>query len=1362
MKRFRWVFRVLGGAVALLVVAAGGGLLVLRTAWFREQVRARIVNTVETATGGRAEVGSFDFEWSRLRAQVRNFTLHGIEPADRPPLFHAASVSVGLRLVSLWNRDVDIRYLEVAEPRVYLMILPGGRTNIPQPKVKSPGKKDAIETVLALAIGRIDLTRGLIRIENRGATPFELHGANLTSTLQFDAGGPRYRGALAIHPLLVQAPGLADTPVALDAAVAIERDRIGVESARLATGNTQVRISGSLIHLAAPEASFRYQARITNQDAQRILRTRLLDGGTVDLIGQGSWSDAASFRSEADLKAYGLEYRDSTVRLRNMQVAGRLRASARQVELSGVRLSGGLATPSGLAPLQAAVGSATLRGSDLELRGIDLSFAGGGFQGDAGLRALDRFTVSGTLAGFGARRAVALYSKAPLPWDGVVSGKLEGEGSLRRKEDLRASVQLAVAPAAGSAPVHGTIAARYDALGGVLDLGHSLIALPASRAEFSGALGRELRVHAETRDLADILPALGESPADFPVKLTGGAARFDGVVRGKLSSPQFSGHVTAGGFSWQGRTFDSLTADVAASGDNVGARQVVLARDGWRAQGEIAVGLRDWKVAGSSLVFGNLALHSMPLSDAARLLAMDQPPLSGNLDATAQLTGTAGDPQLRADVALAGGRLRDEPFDRLTGRVVYTGGAIEFEDGQLAAGAKQVKVAGTYRHPAGAWDTGTLQFEVATNAMPVERIQTVAALRPGVKGVVQGSLHGTVEIIARRAGELPFRIQDLHLDCQVSGLTMGEQRFGDTHLKADSEDGKLTAHLDSNFAGSVIAGDGSWQLEGEYPGSATVKFSKLDFEQLRKWILEPGSATENFQGSAEGSLQLSGNALQPQTGRVQLEVPQLALTPTAKSGLGESAAMHNSGPIVVSYANSVATIESFRLVGKNTDFRVSGRYAPAQASPMDLRAEGRVDLSFLREWNQDFTAAGAITAAAAVRGTLASPQVAGRVEFQNASFNIAGVPNGISSANGVIGFSAGRASIQSFSGETGGGKIQLSGFAAYEGGQPVFRLHANLEQVRLRYPEGVSTVADASLNLSGTRARSMLSGTVTVLRSGFNQQSDFSSVIAQSAEPVETPAARTGFLGGLNFDVQINTSPNVQVRSSLTQDLEVSGNLHLRGTASNPALLGRINVSQGQVVFFGTKYDVSQGSISFFNPLNVDPILDIDLETKARGIDITLNISGPLNKLTLAPRSDPPLEFNEIVALLATGRTPTSDPALLSQQSIAPQSWQQAGASALLGQAIASPVTGRLQRFFGVSQLRIDPSLPGLEYNPQARLTLEQQVTSDITFTYITDVTSSNPQIVSVEWAFSKKWSAVAQREENGMIGMDIFFKKRF
>jgi translocation and assembly module TamB len=248
----------------------------------------------------------------------------------------------------------------------------------------------------------------------------------------------------------------------------------------------------------------------------------------------------------------------------------------------------------------------------------------------------------------------------------------------------------------------------------------------------------------------------------------------------------------------------------------------------------------------------------------------------------------------------------------------------------------------------------------------------------------------------------------------------------------------------------------------------------------------------------------------------------------------------------------------------------------------------------------------------------------------------------------------------------------------------------------------------------------------------------------------------------MSFDVLIQTAPDIQLQSSLTENLQAEANLRLRGTATNPALLRRINITQGKLTFFGTKYTLSQGSISFFNPLKVEPILNIDLETKARGIDITLTISGPLNKLTLTPRSDPPLQFSEIVALLATGRTPTSDPSLLTQQSLAPQSWQQMGASALLGSAIANPVAGRLQRFFGVSQLRIDPTFAGVDNNPQARLTLEQQVTPSLTFTYITNVTNSNPQVVQVEWAFSRKWSVVALREENGLFGLDFFYKQRF
>ena len=362
-----------------------------------------------------------------------------------------------------------------------------------------------------------------------------------------------------------------------------------------------------------------------------------------------------------------------------------------------------------------------------------------------------------------------------------------------------------------------------------------------------------------------------------------------------------------------------------------------------------------------------------------------------------------------------------------------------------------------------------------------------------------------------------------------------------------------------------------------------------------------------------------------------------------------------------------------------------------------------------------------------------------------------------------VAFNRDRATIQNLTGETGGGKIDLSGFVQYAGGGPiVFRLHAQAREIRVRYPEGVSTLANASLNLTGTETASTLSGTITILRTGINLQSDFSSVLAKSAEPVRTPSAPQGLLGGMSFDVQVQTAPDTQFESSLTEGIQAEANLRLRGTVTNPAVIGRVTITQGKLTFFGTQYTVNQGTVNFYNPVKVDPILNVDLETKARGIDITLTVSGPLNKLTLTPRSDPPLQFSEIVALLAQGRTPTSDPALMRQQSEAPQTFQQAGASALLGSAIANPVAGRLQRFFGVSKLRIDPSLSGVENNPQARLTLEQQVTPNITFTYITNVTSSNPQVVQMEWDISKQWSVIGLREENGLVGIDFFYKKRF
>ncbi|MBI3281136.1 MAG: translocation/assembly module TamB domain-containing protein, partial [Acidobacteria bacterium] len=231
-------------------------------------------------------------------------------------------------------------------------------------------------------------------------------------------------------------------------------------------------------------------------------------------------------------------------------------------------------------------------------------------------------------------------------------------------------------------------------------------------------------------------------------------------------------------------------------------------------------------------------------------------------------------------------------------------------------------------------------------------------------------------------------------------------------------------------------------------------------------------------------------------------------------------------------------------------------------------------------------------------------------------------------------------------------------------------------------------------------------------------------------------------------------------QTALTSDLQAEADLRIRGTAAKPAVLGRITISQGEIQLFGNRYQISRGEIGFFNPVRIEPILDLDLETRVRGVLVNISLAGPLHKLNVSYRSDPPLQSSEIIALLAVGRAPGAN-TVASSQVVTNQSFLQTGTSTLLGQAISQPLSSRLQRFFGVSRVKIDPNLTNLDAVPQARLTLEQQISKDLTLTYITNLTQTNQQIVRLEWDLNRTWSLIAVREENGVFGIDFQYKKR-
>jgi translocation and assembly module TamB len=443
---------------------------------------------------------------------------------------------------------------------------------------------------------------------------------------------------------------------------------------------------------------------------------------------------------------------------------------------------------------------------------------------------------------------------------------------------------------------------------------------------------------------------------------------------------------------------------------------------------------------------------------------------------------------------------------------------------------------------------------------------------------------------------------------------------------------------------------------------------------------------------------------------------------------------------------------SFLTASGEVDFNNSN-------APLKLAVDANADLGALQDMDHDFYSSGGIALNAAVRGSFYKPVVNGRVELKNANINYAGSSNGLENGNGVIALNGSTATIQNLTGESGGGKISLTGFVGFATARLSYNLRAAASKVRVRYGD-ISLTSSASLSLTGNSQRSLLGGIVTVNRLAYSSSSDIGSMLsATSAPPSSHGESPSRFLTGVRLDIQVVTAPDLRVVTSYAERLEVVSNLRVRGNLASPGILGRISVTNGQLVFFGNTYNVNSGFVDFYDPNAIEPVLNVSLETNTQGVDVTIGVTGPMSDLNLSYRSDPPLTFEQIVQLLATNTTP-ADATIAAHQPTPPQqSATQMGESAILGQAVANPLASRVQRVFGLTQFKIDPTLAGNNGQPSARVTLQQKIASNITFTYTTDVTQTNSELVRVQWDLSSAVSAVALRDFNGNVSVEFFYK---
>jgi translocation and assembly module TamB len=1318
----------LGAGLAIAAVLGYGGVWwLLRSQWLREKVRARAVEEIEKATGGRAELGRLDFDPSLLSARIERFVLHGTERAGAAPLVQAERIEVGMKILSFVKPNVDVGRIEIVRPRVNVIVDAEGRTNLPSPARRTGTRRGPVEEVLRLAADAFVVHDGEFNYDAKKYR-FSVSGRALEASFDYDGAGPVYRGSVTSKTVEVEAGGLPRLPVDMAVTMTAGKEMLEFSAIRLQSGPSTVTGTGRMATGTAPGGEFLLTLDSDLQETTRLFRAPA-GRGALRSAGKLVWAGGGRVRYEGDVRAPALDIQIGGVGIRPVAVTAKVVATEKELAVSS-----------------------------LEARAAE-----GRFTGVASLPGYAGYVVDGRVEEFALHRALELAGTRPLGYGGVLSGPVRLEGAF--KGSFAVDAGLAIVAGEPGVPLAGQVSLRYDRAAQKVMLRDSYLVTPHARLDVAGTLTETLRVKLASTDLADLQPALawaGES-GELPVRLEkSGSVLFEGTVSGALRTPLVAGQLRAIGARWKEMQADALSSTVVASGDKLTLTRFSVTEGGATLTGNGSIGLRNWKGDGASAIDVKVEGRSLNVGNLLRQAGVAEP-VEGLLHATAQIQGTVEEPAGEVQIDWFRPSFGTENLDRLRATVRHAQNTLQIVSLEATRSGARLTGTGTFAHGRADWRNGTATANFQLAGLELTTLRAVQELRKGTRGLVTagGKAQGRIVNGAARLTSVDGEARLGNL--QIEGKPYGELAL--TAAMAGTAEMRVTAR--GTLQGAALRGTSQWKVAEGYPGTAHLEFGALPFSVFDE--LRPARVAADpwpFQGSFRGSVDFAGPALDVDRWRVDVTLQELGARPERRTALpgritAQDFELRNDGPVQFRAEGRTVTVRAARFVAKNTNLSASGSFSLAEKRPWDLKVDGKLDLAGLRTFSPDIVASGVATLQATVRGELANPQVFGALELKNATLNVEGVPNGLDKVSGRVLFDRRRATIENrLTAETGGGALALGGFIDFSSENTFYRLQAGAGRVRIRYPEGVSTVADASMTLSGTTQRSLLAGSVTVLRSGFTPRTDLGSLLAESGRGQNTPNEANKFLANMQIDVKVRTAPETQFTTSLTNDLQAEANLQIRGTGARPVALGRITISQGDINFFGNKYSIKRGEVSFYNPTKVEPALDLDLETRVRGVDVIVNFTGPIDKLNVSYRSDPPLQPGEIIALLTVGRTPGSS-TVGSSQSGAKGSFLESGANSLLGSAISAPISSQLQRFFGVSRIKIDPTIAGLEGTPQARVTVEQQVSKDVTITFVTNLNRSQQQVVRFEWNLSKEWSLIALRDENGSFGLDFQVRKQ-
>jgi translocation and assembly module TamB len=1296
-RKIGWV---LVSLLALLIVTLIAGYFILKSNGFKQYAMRRIAGEAQLATGAKTEIGGLDFNLSTLTAHLYNITLRGTESSDQPPLLHADKLTVSVKITSALQRQVSLSELLIDHPVVYLQVGKDGKNNLPA----APSSQNGSHTsVFDLAIGHAQITNGEITYNDQ-KTPLNADLHELLADIRFSRVAHSYDGEISYKNGHLQYAEYAALPHNLNLRFAATPEQFELQSAMLNLGSSTLTLQSQVINYVNPVVNGKYAIQIHTQDFAGF-SPAIAPTGDVSLTGNLRYQSIAN-----------------QPWLRNVSIDGQLASEALTAIASSHRVA-----------LQKLQGSYQLADGNLKLTGVRIETLGGRITGEALIAHLDGATdakIETSLSNISVKSLQRVFARQQF--DGAtVAGTIGGRTVLSWKgtiNNLRAHVDLNLRAHAGKSstateiPVNGAIHASYDAPSETIELHDTSLTIPSVALTAQGKVSRnsnlQLQMNADDlHQLASLASSFGTQNA---IPAISGSAVLTATIRGSSKKPEITAQLRGTNLYVEGSEWPHLQVSLLANPSQIVIQSASLV-DSHRGRANLngSIDLRKWSYDPADSIQANLDMQHLGIAELLQL-ANQRYPVTGDLSAKLHFEGSQISPNGSGSVQIANAQVYGEPVQNFAANFQAHNGSIE-STLNVAAKAGTIDANLSYIPK-------TRNYTVQINAPSIilQKLKTVQEKNVDLTGTVSASVNG--------AGTL----DDPHLDAtvQIPQLQVRNNSVGDLKAELHVQQHAADLKLDSLVAQTPIRLHGHVVLTGNYETDASIDTGTIPLGVLAT-TYSP-SVPRGFQGQAEVHATFKGPLKDASQIEAHVSIPALkANYQSLELGIAQ--------PVRLDYVNSVVTLQPAELKGTDTSLRVQGRFPLKGSSSPTLAAQGSIDLRILKIVAPNVASSGTLAVDLHATRSDAHPALQGQIQLKDIAMSAETLPLGIAKLNGTLDVNSSHLQFTKMTGQLGGGEFSVSGSIAYQPSVQ-FNLALQAKSVRLLYPDGLRSSLNANLAYSGTMQTSVLNGNVIIDRISFTPDFDLSKFSDQFS--TNSTISQPGFADTVKLAVAVRS----QDLNATSSQVSLAGSAYLQvgGTAADPVITGRTTLTSGELFYRNVRYQLQTGAITFDNPTETHPVMNVSVTTTIEQYNLTLGLRGPLDKLTTSYTSDPPLATADIINLVARGKT-TQESAAQSQST-----------DSMIASQAASEVSGGLQKLAGISSLQIDPTIGGNGQSPSTQIAIQQRITKNLLFTFSTDVSQPGNEIVQGEYQINKRWSVSAARDELGGFSVDGRYHKQF